>query len=205
MYPDNRNPYQLNQNQNPQYGNPYPPNQNQNPQYGNPYPPNYNQRPADNRKEEPGKGFAVASMVLGLISLVLFCTGINIITAILAIVFGIIHLVKQKQNPGMAVAGIVTAVVGILAFVTYWLLIIHAAGRTSGSVTLKVEDVLFTGDTLFNGSCGRTDFPGGSFADMQRSLKRLSDLPGNYRVYPGHEGSTTLDYERKYNPFMQRL
>ena len=160
MYPDNRNPYPLNQNQNPQYGNPYPPNQNQNPQYGNPYPPNqnqnpqygnpyppnqnqnpqygnpyppnYNQRPADNRKEEPGKGFAVASMVLGLISLVLFCTGINIITAILAIVFGIIHLVKQKQNPGMAVAGIVTAVVGILAFVTYWLLIIHAAGRTSG-------------------------------------------------------------------------
>ena len=99
---------------------------------GNPYPPNYNQRPADNRKEEPGKGFAVASMVLGLISLVLFCTGINIITAILAIVFGIIHLVKQKQNHGMAVAGIVTAVVGILAFVTYWLLIIHAAGRTSG-------------------------------------------------------------------------
>ena len=85
-------------------------------------------RPADNRKEEPGKGFAVASMVLGLISLVLFCTGINIITAILAIVFGIIHLVKQKQNHGMAVAGIVTAVVGILAFVTYWLLIIHAAG-----------------------------------------------------------------------------
>ena len=98
MYPDNRNPYPLNQNQNPQYGNPYPPNQNQNPQYGNPYPPNYNQRPADNRKEEPGKGFAVASMVLGLISLVLFCTGINIITAILAIVFGIIHLVTQKQN-----------------------------------------------------------------------------------------------------------
>ena len=146
MYPDNRNPYPLNQNQNPQYGNPYPPNQNQNPQYGNPYPPNqnqnpqygnpyppnYNQRQADNRKEEPGKGFAVASMVLGLISLVLFCTGINIITAILAIVFGIIHLVKQKQNHGMAVAGIVTAVVGILAFVTYWLLIIHAAGRTSG-------------------------------------------------------------------------
>ena len=134
MYPDNRNPYPLNQNQNPQYGNPYPPNQNQNlqygnpyppnqnqnPQYGNPYPPNYNQRPAD------------ASMVLGLISLVLFCTGINIITAILSIVFGIIHLVKQKQNHGMAVAGIVTAVVGILAFVTYWLLIIHAAGRTSG-------------------------------------------------------------------------
>lgn len=83
--------------------------------------------------------------------------------------------------------------------------VLRTPGHTPGSVTLKVEDVLFTGDTLFNCSCGRTDFPGGSFADMQRSLKRLSDLPGNYRVYPGHEGSSTLDYERKYNPFMQRL
>lgn len=83
--------------------------------------------------------------------------------------------------------------------------VLRTPGHTPGSVTLRVEDVLFTGDTLFCGSCGRTDFPGGSFADMQRSLKRLADLPGDYRVYPGHESSTTLDYERKYNPFMQRL
>ena len=83
--------------------------------------------------------------------------------------------------------------------------VLHTPGHSKGSVTLKVGDVLFTGDTLFCGSCGRTDFPGGSYADMQRSLKRLADLPGDYRVYPGHEGSTTLDYERKYNPFMQRL
>ncbi len=83
--------------------------------------------------------------------------------------------------------------------------VLRTPGHTPGSVTLRVEDVLLTGDTLFCGSCGRTDFPGGSYADMQRSLKRLADLPGNYRVYPGHEGSTTLDYERRYNPFMQRL
>lgn len=83
--------------------------------------------------------------------------------------------------------------------------VLRTPGHTPGSVTLRVEDVLFTGDTLFCGSCGRTDFPGGSFGDMQRSLKRLADLPGNFRVYPGHESSTTLDYERKYNPFMQRL
>ena len=83
--------------------------------------------------------------------------------------------------------------------------VLRTPGHTPGSVTLRVEDVLFTGDTLFNGSCGRTDFPGGSYAEMQRSLKRLADLPGDYRVYPGHEGSTTLDYERHYNPFMQRL
>ena len=83
--------------------------------------------------------------------------------------------------------------------------VLRTPGHTPGSVTLRVEDVLFTGDTLFRGSCGRTDFPGGSFGAMQRSLKRLADLPGDYRVYPGHEGSSTLDYERKYNPFMQRL
>lgn len=83
--------------------------------------------------------------------------------------------------------------------------VLRTPGHTPGSVTLRVEDALFTGDTLFRGSCGRTDFPGGSFGDMQRSLKRLADLPGDYRVYPGHEGSSTLDYERKYNPFMQRL
>lgn len=83
--------------------------------------------------------------------------------------------------------------------------VLRTPGHTPGSVTLRVEDVLLTGDTLFCGSCGRTDFPGGSFGDMQRSLKRLADLPGNYRVYPGHESSSTLDYERKYNPFMQRL
>lgn len=137
MYPDNRNPYPLNNNQNPQYGNPYPQNYNQNPQHGNPYPPNQNQnpqyqRPADNRKKEPGNGFAVASMVLGLISLVLFCTGINIITAILAIIFGIVHLTKHRPEKGMAIVGIITGSFGIIAFVIYWVLIIHAAGKVSG-------------------------------------------------------------------------
>lgn len=83
--------------------------------------------------------------------------------------------------------------------------VLRTPGHTPGSVTLRVEDVLLTGDTLFCGSCGRTDLPGGSYADMQRSLKRLADLPGDYKVYPGHEGPSTLDYERKYNPFMQRL
>lgn len=83
--------------------------------------------------------------------------------------------------------------------------VLRTPGHTRGSVTLKVEDVLFTGDTLFCDSCGRTDFPGGDFREMQRSLKRLADLPGNFRVYPGHESSTTLDRERKYNPFMCRL
>ncbi len=91
-----------------------------------------------------------------------------------------------------------TVTVGNLNFT-----VMRTPGHTPGSVTLCVGDTLFTGDTLFRGSCGRTDFPGGSYAEMQTSLKRLSELPGNYRVFPGHEGSSTLDYERKYNPFMQ--
>jgi glyoxylase-like metal-dependent hydrolase (beta-lactamase superfamily II) len=81
--------------------------------------------------------------------------------------------------------------------------VLSTPGHTPGSVTLKVGDVLFTGDTLFAGSCGRTDFPGGSYADMLKSLKRLAELPGDYAVYPGHEESSTLDRERRYNSFMQ--
>ncbi len=83
--------------------------------------------------------------------------------------------------------------------------VLRTPGHTPGSVTLQVEDVLLTGDTLFAGSCGRTDFPGGDFRAMQRSLQRLAELPGDFRVYPGHEGSSTLNYERRTNPFMQQL
>ena len=83
--------------------------------------------------------------------------------------------------------------------------VLRTPGHTPGSVVLKVEDCLITGDTLFAGSCGRTDFPGGSNQQMARSLKRLADLPGDYKVYPGHEGFSTLSRERRMNPFMQRL
>ena len=76
-------------------------------------------------------------------------------------------------------------------------------GHSTGSVVLKAADALFAGDTLFQGSCGRTDFIGGNYTDMLRSLKRLHDLPGDYRVFPGHEGLTTLEKERKNNYFMQ--
>lgn len=80
--------------------------------------------------------------------------------------------------------------------------VLHTPGHTKGSVTLKVEDVLFTGDTLFRGSCGRTDLPGGSYQEMSASLARLGALPGDYRVCPGHEGLSTLETERKINFFL---
>ncbi|MDD4715555.1 MAG: MBL fold metallo-hydrolase [Oscillospiraceae bacterium] len=81
--------------------------------------------------------------------------------------------------------------------------VLHTPGHSQGSVVLKAGNVLFTGDTLFRGSCGRTDLYGGSYPDILRSLKRLYNLPGDYRVYPGHEGFTTLEQERKQNYFMQ--
>ena len=82
---------------------------------------------------------------------------------------------------------------------------IHTPGHTPGSCCyyLKDENVLFSGDTLFYGSVGRTDFPGGSTAEIVRSLHKLVDsLPEDTEVYPGHDASTTIDYEKRYNPFV---
>ena len=62
--------------------------------------------------------------------------------------------------------------------------------------------MLFTGDTLFLGSVGRTDFPTGSREQLVNSVKKLFALDGDYAVYPGYEQFTTLDYERKYNGFI---
>ncbi len=77
--------------------------------------------------------------------------------------------------------------------------VISTPGHTPGGVCFLAENALFTGDTLFCGSCGRTDFPGGSGREMVESLRRLAALDGDYNVYPGHEDVTTLDFERKNN------
>lgn len=82
---------------------------------------------------------------------------------------------------------------------------IFTPGHTKGSCCyyFKDEDVLFSGDTLFHGSVGRTDFPGGSSAQIVESLHRLVDaLPEDTAVYPGHDTSTTIGYEKRYNPFV---
>ena len=83
--------------------------------------------------------------------------------------------------------------------------VIHTPGHTKGSCCyyLKDEDVLFSGDTVFYGSVGRTDFPGGSTAEIVRSLHKLVDsLPEETEVFPGHDASTTIGYEKRYNPFV---
>ena len=82
---------------------------------------------------------------------------------------------------------------------------IETPGHTAGSCCyyLKDEDVLFSGDTVFCGSVGRTDFPGSSSAAIVNSLHRLLDaLPDETEVYPGHDVSTTIGYEKRYNPFV---
>ena len=82
--------------------------------------------------------------------------------------------------------------------------VIETPGHSEGSVTFRCGEVLFTGDTLFKDSCGRTDFPGCSGADMMKSLKKLYELDGDYEVYPGHMEVTSLERERKYNYFMRQ-
>ena len=77
--------------------------------------------------------------------------------------------------------------------------VLETPGHTPGGVTLQVEDVLFTGDTLFYGSMGRSDFPGGNTAQLFASLKKLAQLEGDYQVLPGHEGQSTLERERSGN------
>ncbi|MBQ9148482.1 MAG: MBL fold metallo-hydrolase [Oscillospiraceae bacterium] len=80
--------------------------------------------------------------------------------------------------------------------------VLHTPGHTPGSVCLLCENHMFSGDTLFERSCGRTDLPGGDWNTIQTSLKRLAGLEKNYTVHPGHGMNTTLALEKIYNPYM---
>lgn len=83
--------------------------------------------------------------------------------------------------------------------------VMETPGHTPGGVCyiIEKENVIFSGDTLFFRTCGRTDFPNSSQSDMENSLKKLASIEGNYTVYPGHGFRTTLDDERAKNPFMR--
>jgi glyoxylase-like metal-dependent hydrolase (beta-lactamase superfamily II) len=80
--------------------------------------------------------------------------------------------------------------------------VMHTPGHTYGSISLLGEKEVFTGDTLFAGSIGRTDLPGSSERDMRLSLEKLTSLPNHYVVYPGHGSTTTLGEEKLNNPFL---
>lgn len=81
--------------------------------------------------------------------------------------------------------------------------VIHTPGHTKGSVSILVEDALFSGDTLFKDSYGRVDFPTGSMIDMKNSIKKLLKLPDEIIVYPGHEEITKIGEAKKKEVFMQ--
>lgn len=81
--------------------------------------------------------------------------------------------------------------------------VLETPGHTEGSLCYICKDTIFSGDTLFQGSCGRTDLPTGNWNDIIQSLKKLAALPGDYQVYSGHGPATTLETERKTNPYMR--
>lgn len=84
------------------------------------------------------------------------------------------------------------------------LTVIHTPGHTPGSICLYAPGHLLTGDTVFSGSVGRTDFAGGDPHAMRTSVARLAGLPDDTRIYPGHGPESTIGRERKVNPFFPR-
>jgi glyoxylase-like metal-dependent hydrolase (beta-lactamase superfamily II) len=83
--------------------------------------------------------------------------------------------------------------------------VIHTPGHSRGSISLLGEGQVFTGDALFVGSIGRTDFPEGSEPEMLASLKKLAFLPDELLVYTGHGSATTMGDEKRFNPFLQQM
>lgn len=93
----------------------------------------------------------------------------------------------------------------MLSLAGYTFKVLHTPGHTPGGVCyyVETEKVLFSGDTLFQTSVGRTDFPQGSMSDLVRGIKeKLMVLPDEVMVYPGHMGETTIGYEKSHNPFI---
>ena len=82
--------------------------------------------------------------------------------------------------------------------------VMETPGHSPGSVCLVTGDTIFSGDTLFRANCGRCDFPGGDYRKMLFSLARLGRMEGQYTVYPGHEMSTDMNFERNNNPYMRQ-
>jgi glyoxylase-like metal-dependent hydrolase (beta-lactamase superfamily II) len=84
--------------------------------------------------------------------------------------------------------------------------VLHTPGHTPGGICLLTGKMVFVGDTLFQGSIGRTDLPGGDYAALMRSIRdKLLPLPEDTRVYPGHGPSTLIGEEKALNPFVRPL
>lgn len=81
--------------------------------------------------------------------------------------------------------------------------VLFTPGHTNCSIAYAIDDLLFTGDTLFNQSIGRTDLPTGSMMALDNSLKRIKSLKKDYQIYPGHDNATSLLVEIKTNPYLK--
>ena len=82
--------------------------------------------------------------------------------------------------------------------------VLYTPGHSEGGICFLIDNVLFSGDTLFKGSIGRTDFPSSNMAEMRESLDRLCTLPDETIVYPGHGEATTIGQEKSTNMFLKR-
>jgi len=90
-----------------------------------------------------------------------------------------------------------------ITFGNITLTVIHTPGHTRGGISLYADGEVFVGDTLFAGSIGRTDFPGGSFEVIRESIQqKLFQLGDNVRVHTGHGPATTIGHEKRHNPFV---
>lgn len=90
-----------------------------------------------------------------------------------------------------------------LPFGNGFITVMHTPGHSEGSVCYLIDNLVFSGDTLFYGSIGRTDFDYGSHDDIMKSIRRLAALEGDRKVYPGHGMLTTLERERKNNIYLK--
>ena len=113
------------------------------------------------------------------------------------------HTFKHGLTQEPIKADIIVEDGDVLAFDDTEFKVVHTPGHTRGSVVYLLDDLMFSGDTLFQLSCGRTDFPESDPAAMGPSLQKLAALEGNYHVLPGHNAFSELDYERANNPFMR--
>jgi hydroxyacylglutathione hydrolase len=114
-----------------------------------------------------------------------------------------LHTMFTQKPYQSLVADILVAEGDSLPLGSLELKFIHTPGHTQGGCCIICGDNIFCGDTVFKENIGRTDFPTSDSNEMNRSVKRIAKIEGEYNLYPGHEEPTTLSYERKYNPYMR--
>lgn len=111
------------------------------------------------------------------------------------------YFIESLKTPNVP-ANIILEEGSKIQFGNVTLTVLHTPGHTAGSICLVGDHLVFTGDTLFAGGIGRTDFPEGSMTDMNRSLKKLEELPVNTLIYPGHGETSIMGEEKRVNPFL---